>query len=289
MRKKLILLGFLVLSFLGKAEITQNQTNNSWFKNEKKVLTKKEKRKQIPSYIGIGFGTNNSKFRDFATSPLFYEGGATQISLSYLKMGNSRESEFGFSYDFGTYSSKFNKNTTESAVKRIELYYSRLYKIKLFNSESINTKVGFLLNGNGNLRVNEGLHNNATGVDIFGNLSGSVKIAKDIKLYRNDERKRNLAFGLNLGLINSSFRNGYAYSGQAPILNKIDIFDDYKFKIFSGFRAGTKLDYTRYLKNKNAIQFSYIWDAYSTGGNSNKFEMAHHILKLTLFFNTNNK
>ncbi len=195
----------------------------------------------------------------------------------------------GISYDFGTYSSNFNNSATSSEVKRIELSYSKLYRINLFKSESINTKVGFLLNGNGNLRTNEGLQNNATGIDIFGNLSGSVKVAKDIKFYRNDERKRNLAFRLNLGLVNSSFRNGYAYSGQAPILNKIDIFDDYKFKIFSGFRASTKLDYTHYLKNKNAIQLSYIWDTYATGGSSDKFEMAHHILKLTLFFNTNNK
>ncbi len=289
MRKKIILLVLLVSPFLGKAKIVQEQTSNSWGKTEKSTLTKKEKRAQIPKYIGIGLGTNNSKFRDFATSPLFYEGGATQISLSYLKMGNNRESEFGLSYDFGTYSSNFNRSTTKSEVKRIELSYSQLYRIKLFKSESINTKVGFLLNGNGNLRVNEGLHNNATGIDIFGNLSGSVKIAKDIKLYRNDERKRNLAFRLNLGLVNSSYRNGYAYSGQAPILNKTNIFDGYKFKAFSGYKLSTKLDYTHYLKNKNAIQLSYVWDAYSTGGNSNKFEMAHHILKLALFFNTNNK
>ncbi len=289
MTKKTFLLIFLIFPFLGKAKIVQAQSAETGSKTKSSFLTKKERRNQIPTYIGIGLGTNTSKFRDFATSPLFYEGSAIQVSLSRLKIGDKRESEFGISYDFGTYSSNFNNSNTISEVKRIELSYSQLYKINLFKSKSINTKVGFLLNANGNLRTNEGLHNNANGIDIFANLLGAVKVAKDIKFYRNDERKRNLAFRVNLGLVNSSFRNGYAYSGQAPILNETNIFDDYKFKIFSGFRASTKLDYTHYLKNKNALQFSYIWDAYATGGSSDKFEMAHHILKLTLFFNTNNK
>ncbi len=289
MTKKIILLIFLTFPFIGKSKIVKAQSAKVGAKTESSFLTKKERRKQIPIYIGIGIGINTSKFRDFSTSPLFYEGSAVQFSLSRLKIGDNRESELGLSYDFGTYSSDFNNSNTSSEVKRLELSYSQLYKINLFKSESINTKVGFLLNGNGNLRINEGLHNNANGIDIFANLSGAVKIAKDIKLYSNDERRRNLAFRLNLGLINSSYRNGYTYSGQAPILNETNIFDDYKFKIFSGFRASTKLDYTHYLKNKNALQFSYIWDAYTTGGSSDKFEMAHHILKLTLLFNTNNK
>lgn len=293
---KFILLYFLTFLFIGKTNTVQAQTDNSRSKIEESSLSKKELRKQIPKYYGIALGLNSSKFRDFATSPLFYNGSVRQISLSRLKLGDNREAEFEVSYDFGSYSTSFNENTTISNVKRLELNYTQLYRVGLFNSESINTKVGFLLSGNGNRRTNMALQNNATGVDIFANLLGSIKITKDIsrkvandKKYKLNEKKRNLAFRLNVGLVNSSYRNGYVYLGQSSVLNDAEGFDDYEFKIFSGFRTSSSLDYTRYLKNKNAIRFSYVWDAYSTGGDLDKFEMAHHILKFNLLFNTNNR
>lgn len=300
-RTKFILLSVLILLVAGKVESLQAQTDNSGFKIEESSLSKKERRKQIPTYYGIAIGINNSKFRDFATSPLFYNGSALQVALSRLKIGNDRAAEFGFSYDFGSYTSNFNENITSSKVNRVELYYSQLYQVELLPSESFNTKVGFLLNSNGNLRTNEALQNNALGVDIFANLLGSIKLTKDISRkvtkekriwffkYKLNERKRNLAFRLNLGLMNSSFRNGYVYTGQSSVLNNPQLFDGYNFNFFSGARASSNLDYTRYLKNKNAVRFSYVWDAYSTGGDLDKFEMAHHTLKFTLLFNTNNR
>jgi len=298
---KFILLCFLAFLLIGKTTIVHAQTDNSRSKTEESSLSKKELRKQIPKYYAIALGVNSSKFRDFATSPLFYNGSVRQISLSRLKIGVKREAELGVSYDFGSYSTNFNESTATSEVKRIEINYSQLYRVGLFNSESINTKVGFLLSGNGNLRINSALQNNAAGVDIFANLLGSIKITKDISRkvakdkkflfwrYKLNEKKRNLAFRLNVGLVNSSYRNGYVYAGQSSVLNDTKLFDDYEFKIFSGFRASSSLDYTRYLKNKNAVRFSYVWDAYSTGGDLDKFEMAHHILKFTLLFNTNNQ
>jgi len=298
---KFILLYFLAFLLIGKTNRIQAQTDNSRSKIEEFSLSKKELRKQIPKYYGIAFGINSSKFRDFATSPLFYNGIVCRISLSRLKIGDKRETELGLSYDFGSYSNDFNENATTSNVNRIELNYSKLFRVGFFNSESINTKVGFLLSGNGNLRINWALQNNAFGLDAFANLLGSIKITKDISRkvakdkkflfwkYKLNERKRNLAIRLNVGLVNSSYRNGHAYTGQSSVLNNIKIFDDYEFKIFSGFRASSSLDYTRYLKNKNAVRFSYVWDAYSTGGDLDKFEMAHHILKFTLLFNTNNR
>jgi len=297
----LIIMCLFIFLFLAKAKTVQAQTDNSAFKNEEPTLTKKQKRKQVPKYYGISFGINRSKFRDFATSPLFYIGTSNQIALSRLKMGNNRETELSLSYDFGSYSANFNETTTFSNVKRVVLNYSQLYRVGLLNSVGINTKVGFLINGSGNLRINGSLQNNALGVDIFVNAMGAIKITKDISRrvvkekkflfwrYKLNEKKRNLAFRLNLGLINSSYRNGYVYNGQSEILNDPKSFDDYEFEIFSGIRASTSLDYTRYLKNKNAFQFSYIWDAYATSGAVEKFEMAHHTFRLSLLFNTNNR
>lgn len=265
-------------------------------------LTKKEKRKLIPKYIGIGYGINSSAFRDLATSPLFYYGTALQLSLSQLKIDDKREIEFGIFYDFGTYNTDFNDNTSNSNVKRIALSYSRLFRIELFKLKNFSTKIGFLFNGNGNLRNNESLGNDGVGIDIFTNLLGSVKITKDISSstveekkflfwkYTLSERKKNLNLRLDTGLINTSYRNGYIYSvAQSAILNEQTIFGYYSLKMFSGFRARSSLNYTHYLKNNNAIRFSYVWDAYSTGGDLKKFEMAHHILKFTFLFNANNR
>ncbi|MFK7908364.1 MAG: hypothetical protein AB8B69_24755 [Chitinophagales bacterium] len=298
---KFILLSLLIVLFLVKVKTVQAQTDDSLSKIEETTLTKKEKRKQIPKYYGIGIGMSSSTFRDFATSPLFYNGAPIQIALSRLKVGDNRETEMGLSYNLGAYFTDFNDNPTGSSVHRVGLNYSQLYKISLFNSESINTKIGFLLNGTANQRENNALGNNAIGVDVFANLMGSIKITKDISRkaakekkflfwkYKQKEKKRNLAFRLNLGLVNSSYRNGYIYTNHTPVLNGEETFDGYEFKILSGFRASSRVDYTRYLKNKNAVQFSYVWDAYSTGGDLDKFEMAHHTLRFTLLFNTNNK
>jgi hypothetical protein len=67
-------------------------------------------------------------------------------------------------------------------------------------------------------------------------------------------------------------------------LNNDDFFAGYELQIFEGFRLNSALDYTVHLHNKNAVQFSYIWDAYHTGGHHDNFEMAAHILKISLLY-----
>lgn len=268
---------------------------------ETSILSRKEWRKNIPAYIGVSAGLGGAAFRDFATSPLFYKGTAKHISLSYSKFNLERESEIGFSYSFGEYHNNFNKHSQISTVKSASLFYSRLYQLKSLSSPKLNVKIGGLVNATGNFRTNEALLNNAVGFEVIPTLFGSVKIEKDISTkeeknkkflfirYKLKEKTRNLAFRLNVGLINSSYRNGYVYAGQSGLLNEPLLFDDYQFKVFSGFRMNSSLDYTVSLKNKNALRFSYAWDAYKTGGNLDKFEMASHTFKVSLLFNTNNK
>ncbi len=209
-----------------------------------------------------------------------------------------RESEFGLSYSFGNYINSFNKQYTLSQVKTFSSYYSRLYRLNKLSAGKFSTKIGGVFSITGNTRYNQLLMNNAVGAEWFANLMGSIKITKDINRtafknkkflfieYKLDPRTRNIAFRLNVGLINSTYRNGYAYLRHT--LDQNDLYYGYQFKIFSGFRMSTTLDYTIYLKNRNAIQLSYLWDAYKTGGNLDKFEMAYHTLKLTFLFNTNN-
>jgi len=269
--------------------------------NKKQTLSKKEQRKERPTYISVTTGMSLSNFRDFATSPLVYNGVSGYISLSHIKSDQQRESEIGFSYSSGIYNNIFNNHSTISKVRTASIYYSKLYQLSKLSSEKLNVKIGGLFNTTGNFRINGDLNNNAYGFEFSPTLMGSVKITKDISRkedknkkflfikYKLKQKTRDLAFRFNVGLINSSFRNGFVYSGQSGIINEPNVFDDYQFKLFSGFRMSSALDYTVSLKNKNKIQLSYLWGAYKTGGDLDKFEMAHHTIKFTLLFNTNNK
>lgn len=265
------------------------------------VLTKKELRKNRPTYLGITLGTSLSSFRDFSTSPHIYYGATGSLSLSRIKIDEKRESEIGFNFSSGSYSVDFNNHIASSSVSTLYLYYSQLYRLNKLSSNNLNVKVGGLFNTTGNFRLNEYLLNNVLGVEIFPTLFGSIKIEKDVSRketknkkilfikYKLKQRTRNLAFRLNVGLINSNYRNGYSYLSQSEIINEPNIFEDYQYNMFSGFRMSSALDYTISLNNKNAIQLSYLWDAYKSGEQFDKFEMAHHTLKITLLFNTNNK
>jgi hypothetical protein len=202
---------------------------------------------------------------------------------------------------FGNYSISVGDENTSSKVNIYNFYYSRLYKFNKLGSDKWHIKLGGLYQLTYDYRTNEALQNFSYGSEFFSNIMASVKFEFDVSRktgkdkkflfikYKTEPRKRNLSFRLNIGLVNSTYRNSYAYSGQSSILNEFKMFDNYEFKLFSGFRMGTELNYTIYLKNKNAIQLSYTWDAYKTGGDYDKLEVAHHIFGLTFLFNTNNK
>lgn len=271
--------------------------------SETQNLSRKELRKERPAYLNITAGISSSGFRDFGTSPLFYKGKPLFLSVSCNKIDEKRESEIGLSYSFGNYKNSFNNHEATSVVRTLSLFYYRLYQLNKLSSEKLSVKIGGLFNTTANLRINPSLQNNAMGLEVIPTLFGSVKAQIDLSRkeaidkkflfinYKLKPKKRNLALSLNIGLMNNSYRNGYVYSGQSEILNlsSIKYFDHYQFDVFSGFRISSAIDYTVWLKNKNAVQFSYLWDAYKTRGDFDKFEMVLHTFKLTLMFNTNNK
>lgn len=252
-------------------------------------------------YIGVAGGVSTATFRDFATSPLFYSGVSPVLSMSLLKNRVSRDTETEIVLSKGNFTNIYNGSIADSNVKRMDISYSELFRIIPLSTEGLNTQVGFLAHVTGNLRINESLLNNASGIEIVPTLYGAIKVSKDIsrkkekrgKLlflrYRLSEKKQTLAFRANIGLINSCYRNGFAYINQTSVTNDPHFFEGYRFSLFSGFRMNTALDYTRYLKNRNAVRLSYVWDAYRTGGKYEKFEMASHNIKICLLFNTRNK
>lgn len=257
------------------------------------VIKKENKR---PAYLDISFGLSFSSFRDFATSPLNYSGRPLYISLSHVDMDEKRASEITGSYSFGTYKNTFNNQTSESNVNTISLNYLELFQIKKWSRQKLNLKMGGQFNSTINLRNNEAFFNNSEGVDIISTLFGSVRTTIDLSRkeeadkkfifiqYKAKKQVRNLSFTMNIGLINSSYRNGFAYTSSSAPINEDDFFADYELNVFTGFRLNSALDYTVFLHNKNAIQFSYLWDAYRTGGHHDNFQMATHTLKCSLLF-----
>ncbi len=263
---------------------------------ETESAIKKKNKVKRPAYLDISFGFNYSSFRDFGTSPLTYSGRPIYISLSHIDMDERRASAITGSYSFGTYKNTFNELPSVSKVNTISLNYLELFQLKHWSSQKFNLKVGGQFNSTMNLRNNEALFNNSEGVDLISTLFGTVKATIDLSRKEEVEKKfifirykakkqvRNLSFTMNIGLINSSYRNGFAYTSSSVPINNDDFFADYELNVFTGFRLNSALDYTIFLHNKNAIQFSYLWDAYRTGGHHDNFQMATHTLKCSLLF-----
>ncbi|HKK88502.1 MAG TPA: hypothetical protein VJ917_06605 [Saprospiraceae bacterium] len=243
----------------------------------------KEKR---PAYIDIAVGLNISSFRDFATSPLIYSGKPIYTALSHIDMDEKRESHFTLSYSFGKYQSDVNQHTSESKVNTFGFNYLELFQLKQTSNSKLNVKIGGQLNATANHRENSELFNNSEGLDIIATLFGSARVTLNLSRSKGKTRKckQTLTYTMNIGVVNSSFRNGFAYTSPSTPLNNDDFFAGYEWQLFKGFRLDSALDYTVFLYNKNALQVSYSWDAYRTAGHHDNFEMTAHILNLSLLF-----
>jgi len=265
------------------------------------VATKENPKANRSAFIGISTGFDMSNYTDFATSPLRYHGAVSYFGASFSRVNKFRETEIRLSGTMGSYGVSVGEESTSSASYFINVYYSRLFRLNKISGSKWNYKAGGSYKYSGDLRLNSSLGNNALGFEMFSTLFGSFKITRDIGRTETKDkkflwikrkappRKIFLSYHFNLGLINSTYRNGKSYTGQDQIINNNTIFSNYQFKFINGYRLSSELDYTHYLKNKNALQFSYIWDAAMTGGDLDKYQVAHHTLKITFLFNTNNK
>lgn len=230
-------------------------------------------------FIGVSAGFEYSKFRDFATSPLFYSGTPLYASLAYLESDARRESGFSLAYSVGNYSNTYNGQHSLSGVDEYALHYSELFILDGKSHSHLNVKVGGSLHGRAVYRNNEGLFNNSQGLDVMFNLSGSVKTT-----WIFNPRHR-LSFLLNVVFLNTSYRNGFAYTSSSAPLNTDEFFADYEFKLFSGSYYSSAFEYTLSLNNANALQFSYMWNAYRINAHFENFEKASHTFTFSLLYN----
>jgi hypothetical protein len=181
------------------------------------------------------------------------------------------------------------------------LEYSELFQIKGFLQAPWNFKAGGTISATLNQRSNGSFFNNSFGLEGIGTLFASAQLSRDVSRKETKQldwkfihftllpRKRQLSFQLNTALLNSSYRNGFAYMDQSGISNEIDRFADHQFELLSGYRLSSSLDYQIYLKNSNIIRFSYIWDAYFTKANPDRLEVARHQLMLSFLFSLTEK
>jgi hypothetical protein len=256
---------------------------------------KAESQQTRPAYLDFSIGIKQSAFRDYATSPLIYAGTPLSVSAAHRDLDQERESSLRLAYAFGSYSSSHGRDETRSQVQTVNLSYLELFRIPALSTEKATIKIGGQFNARAVFRDNEDLLNNGEGLDVlaslFASLSGTLdlsrQVAKEKKIlfltYTAKKRSRNLALHLHLGLVNGSYRNGFAYLGQGAMLNNDEFFEGYQLNLFSGYRLNSTLAYTVFLQNKNAMRFSYDWAAYSTGGND-PFEMADHLFSVSFLF-----
>ncbi|MFW6020114.1 MAG: hypothetical protein ACOCPM_05985 [Bacteroidales bacterium] len=252
-----------------------------------------------PTCINMGFGGSYVNFRDFATSPVFYKGLTGNFAAYRHVSGKDRESTQGFQIGHGETSINNSTQYSNSTVSFLEIIHTELYQLPLSTPKTWNFKAGGTISLTGNLRNNPDFNNNSFGVEGIGTLFGSFKIKRDISRNRHKTwdlklfemkfipRKRTLAWQMDVALVNSTFRNGYAYYEHASIQNNDKKFDLYEFHIFRGYRLKSSLEYNIYLNNNNAIRFSYIWDAYHTGRDYAKLEMAKHYLMFSFLYSLN--
>lgn len=264
-------------------------------------LTNKQKRHLRPQYFQTGIGINTGSMRDYATSPLTYNGLLANVSMAYLKMDAAREAKFTTRFNLGNYKYKNAVGVNQrykSSIYILNLNYYRLYQLNKFSNDKWNFKLGGMFDINTDVRINQDLQNAAFGYEVFNTLSLSGKVTRRLErkeavtkkiLFKKVTFKPMLAFfsfQLNAPIMNNTVRNGFAYIPNEGI-NTTPLFKEYEAKAFSGIRISSELAYTRQMPNGNMWRAAYIWDAYAAGKTYNRIEIANHIFELSLLFHLN--
>ncbi len=282
---------FYFITFLFLSMSVFSQTENA-------TLQPKNNSENRAVYLKLSSGIGLSMYRDFATSPLPYAGILITSDFSRLRTGFNKETILHAGYFLGMYNSYYNDHINPSTGMGFSQSYGMMYRVSNTSSKDINVKVGGMLKSLFIVRINPGLMNNGYGYEWLPTLFGSAKITFDVSRkqakekdfliwkYKLKPRKRAISYQLNIGIVNAALRNGLTYLGQSVAVNNFQLFDNYKFTLFSGLRFQSSLSYTIHLHNKNAIALSYDWEALTAENDFSLFEMSFHVLKFAFLFNT---
>jgi len=239
--------------------------------------------------VGIGF----SSFKDMATSPLIYEGSAYNIASGKWKINEHRETYFGTDLLLSLNTATVDNQTSNSFLLGSSIHYTYLQKLKRLSTNKWDYKIGGKIDALMLMRVNPDFGNNALGFEVFPTLFASFKVSKKFSrspLFQRKKaaQKQQLSFSLDVGIVNNTFRNDFAYTNHAPFYNDKNIFKDHQFNWLTGFRIKSSLDYIVYNnKNSNALKVSYKWEGIHAGNTPDKFAMSNGILQVSLLHRLN--
>ena len=139
-------------------------------------------------YLVLSAGLKNAIFRDFATSPLFYNGYGLELHTEWLKRSQQKERSLEFGLGFYSMSARIPKSDyiqprTNAVFAQGNIRYNRLFQLKSFSNTRFNYKLGGTLQTTQNLRLNPNLDNNGLGLENITNIMFSAQITSDCKYY----------------------------------------------------------------------------------------------------------
>jgi len=239
--------------------------------------------------LGLGL----SEFRDLATSPLTYRGVAMVLGRGKWKIDDKKETYFGTEVKLGLNTIFVGGQSSTSFFVGPSLNYTRLYSLQRLAKNGWDYKIGGKIDGLMFVRFNSDFRNNSVGFEAFPTLFGSFKISKNFErhpFFRKKRAARKQAFSLtvDIGAWNNTFRNNFAYTNHTPFFNDQNIFRDYQFQWFNGFRIKTAIDYIIYSnKNSNAFKVAYKWEGLHSGRTADRFAIGVGFLQLSLLHRLN--
>ncbi|GCD80751.1 hypothetical protein [Schleiferia thermophila] len=244
-------------------------------------------------------------FRDFATSPLFYNGPGLSVSTNALYRSGRTDERLELSFGiFSTFASVPNSDVLQSGgfsvFNTINLYYHHLFFIRKISNDQFRIKVGPAFNSTQNIRVNQGLFNNALGLENIANLMIAASLVRDFSRLKDKKlnfylfkfmlpaRRRELHVQINSGILNFNYRPGYAYAYDGEIIGTETsplnwALQNYRWNM-NGWRLQTRLEWLWYLYNGNAFSLFYHWDAAHAPGQFEAFQMAVHRMGFSYYF-----
>jgi hypothetical protein len=254
-------------------------------------------------YILVISGWNRPLYRDFATSPLFYQGIGMSMGGGRLCRSPKRDNLFEIELNANMLSdnppsSHYFQPTQDAYLITFNGYYHHVRVMNRFSSEKMKVRLGGGVQASQNIRINTGLGNAVAGLETLVNIMAVGSVARDISrtesrtfkfLFINKELKpvkRDLAFQLNAGVFNFNRRPGYTFVDFLEIdASDLEwISPNYKWSM-NGWRLGTRIEYTTYRPNGNAVKWAYIWDAVHAPGKYEAFQAASHKIQFTIMFN----
>ena len=244
-------------------------------------------------YSGLGY--SNITFRDYATSPLFYDASAIALQMGWPVVKEKSRIEFGMDALAGISSARVPQKTEFIVISAASIFsgnlhfdYLRKSSIALFDSQLY---FGGSLQSRLNFRRNNALGNNGAGLEAFFNLMASGRIEKDFSrdagegkawlfFKRKSKVNRVMAFQINVGLLNMNYRPGYAYSGFSEFDGSNTggfqfLLNDHAWSL-NGLRIQSQLEWIINKKKKYSDRWVYSWELITAPGRFESFQMVVH-------------